>query len=130
MTRRLHRRALAALLAVGAGAFVLGGCGGGGGGSGVTKTATNGTIDVTALDIKYDVKTIDAKPGKLTVNLTEGGSLDHTFTVKGHNLDLKVSSGTTHASGSVDLPAGTYTFYCKTPGHEAAGMHGTIVVAG
>jgi len=29
---------------------------------------------------------------------------------------------------TVNLPAGTYTFYCSVPGHKEAGMTGTLVV--
>ncbi len=29
---------------------------------------------------------------------------------------------------SLNLPPGTYTFYCSVPGHEAAGMKGTLTV--
>ena len=29
---------------------------------------------------------------------------------------------------SLNLPAGTYTFYCSVPGHEQAGMKGTLTV--
>jgi len=29
---------------------------------------------------------------------------------------------------TLDLKAGTYTFYCSVPGHRQAGMHGTLVV--
>jgi uncharacterized cupredoxin-like copper-binding protein len=29
---------------------------------------------------------------------------------------------------SLTLPAGTYTFYCSVPGHEQAGMKGTLTV--
>ena len=29
---------------------------------------------------------------------------------------------------TLNLPAGTYTFYCNVPGHRAAGMEGTLTV--
>ena len=29
---------------------------------------------------------------------------------------------------TLTLPPGTYTFYCSVPGHEAAGMKGTLTV--
>jgi plastocyanin len=125
MLRRSHRRVLAApLLAVLV--IAVGACGGGGG-KGKTKTATNGTIDVGAFDIYYDVTTINASPGKLTVNLSEQGSLPHTFTIASKDFEIKVDSSKKNASGTVDLPAGKYAYVCTTPGHAAL-MHGTVEV--
>ena len=66
MSRRCNRRVpLAALIAFG---LLLAACGGGGGGGSHTKTATGGKIDVNAFDpFRFDVKTINASPGPLTV---------------------------------------------------------------
>ena len=128
MSRRWNRRVpLAVLLA---GGFVLGACGGGGGGGGVTKTAVNGKIDVNASDpYNFDVKTIDASPGSLTVTLHEKGSQEHTFTVSDLNLELKVTPSHPEATGTVTLVTGkTYPFKCSFDGHAAAGMVGKIVV--
>src|SRR5262249_40898372 len=73
---------------------LLAACGGGGSSSkGPTKTATGGKIQVTASDIHFDVKTIKATPGALTVTLVENGALEHTFKINGTNLLLKVNSG-------------------------------------
>jgi plastocyanin len=104
--------------------------GGGGGGGGPTKTAVGGKIEVNAYDSpRFDVGTIKASPGPLTVTLNERGSQDHTFTIPGHDLDLKVNAGSKSATGTVNLTPGTYTFQCDTPGHAAQGMRGKIVVA-
>jgi plastocyanin len=108
-----------------AGAFALGACGGGGGGD-KSVDATNGAVTITAEDIKYDYTTINAQPGKLDVTLNEGGSLDHTFTI-GDDIDLKVTSGTKSAKGSLEVKSGDkLTYVCTTPGHS--NMRGTIEV--
>lgn len=127
MSCRTVRRVTRALPAV-ALVAALAGCGGGGGGSkGATVTATNGAVSVGAHDIYYDVGTIKASPGKLTVTLTDQGALDHTFTVSSKNFDLAVSSSKKEATGTLDLQAGTYDFFCRIPGHSAQ-MHGKIEV--
>jgi uncharacterized cupredoxin-like copper-binding protein len=55
-----------------------------------------------------------------------------------HNFTLESSSGQTIAATptfngatktlTVTLKPGTYTFLCTVPGHEAAGMKGTLKV--
>jgi plastocyanin len=128
MSRRWNRCVpLAALVA---GGLVLGACGGGGGGSSVTKTALGGKIDVNASDpYSFDVKTINAAPGPLTVTLHEKGGSEHTFTISSPKFELKVTPGNPVATGTVTLEAGkTYPFKCSFDGHAAAGMVGTIVV--
>ena len=127
MPRRWNRRvSLALVLASG---LALSACGGGGGGTAETKTATGGVIDVNAHDpFRFDVKTIKASPGPLTINLHEKGGTQHTFTLSSPKFELVVTAGKPEASGTVNLRAGTYPFKCSVAGHAAAGMTGTIVV--
>jgi plastocyanin len=111
-------------------ALVLVACGGGGGGGGATKTATNGTIEVKAYDTpRFDVETIKASPGALTITLRDEGNGAHNFAIKDKDFKLEVDSGKRVATGTVTLPPGTYEFECTIPGHAAQGMKGKIVVA-
>jgi uncharacterized cupredoxin-like copper-binding protein len=127
MSRRWNRRAsLGVLLASG---LVFAACGGGGGGSGGTKTATGGRIDVNAYDpFRFDVKTINALPGELTITLHEKGATEHRFTISSPKFEVKVTPANPVATGKVTLAAGTYPFRCSFDGHAAAGMVGKIVV--
>ncbi|HEY5170668.1 MAG TPA: plastocyanin/azurin family copper-binding protein [Acidimicrobiia bacterium] len=132
MSRRRARRMPVAvrraciLLTLG---LLLAACGGGGGGSGSTKTATGGKIDVSAFDpFRFDVKTINASPGPLTITLHDKGSQDHTFTISSQKFEIKVAPDHPEATGTVTLAAGTYSFKCSVDGHAAAGMVGKIVV--
>ena len=122
-----RRRLPAALAACGVLAAVTAACGGGGGGA--TKTATNGRVLVVAGDIHYDVKTIKASAGPLTVTLHESGALDHTFTMDKPKFELKVTRDHPDAIGTVTLAPGTYQFHCSVDGHAAEGMTGKIVVS-
>jgi plastocyanin len=128
MSRPWNRRVpLVALLTAG---LLLAACGGGGGGSGSTKTATGGKIDVNAFDpYRFDVKTINASPGPLTITLHEKGSQQHTFTIPSEKFEIVVTADKPQATGTVTLKAGTYDFKCSYDGHAAAGMVGKIVVA-
>jgi plastocyanin len=126
--RRSNARAPLALVA--ASALFVAACGGGGGSAGETRTAVNGSIDVNARDpYNFDVKTIKASPGALTINLHEKGSQTHTFTIEDPKFELKVTPSAPEASGTVTLKPGTYKFKCSFDGHAAAGMVGEIVVA-
>lgn len=125
--RRGRRRHLPIVVATAG--LVLAACGGSGSGSNATKTAVNGKIDVNASDpYNFDVKTIDASPGPLTVTLHDKGSQEHTFTIPSKNFEIKVTTNDRTATGTVNLQAGTYSFKCSIDGHAAAGMVGKIVV--
>lgn len=126
MSRPWNRRVpLAALLA---GGLLLTACGGGGGG-GETKTATGGKIDVNASDpFRFDVRTINASAGPLTITLHEKGGQQHTFTIPSEKFEIVVTSDKPLASGTVNLKPGTYDFKCSYDGHAASGMTGKIVV--
>jgi plastocyanin len=112
-------------------------CGGGGSGSsapcpttGSPRAAVNGAVTVCAYDIRFDVKEITAAAGPLEITLINKGSQAHTFEIDGANFELKTPSRNATASGSVTLAAGkTYVYKCTTSGHDAAGMHGKIVVS-
>ena len=57
-------------------------------------------------------------------------ALLHNIAIKGNGVDVKgeiVGSGAT-STVTADLKPGAYTFYCSVPGHEAAGMKGTLTV--
>jgi plastocyanin len=128
LQRRLASRLLVACIAIPLLVVALSACGGGGGG-GVTKTATGGKITVGAYDIRFDVKTIKAAPGALTVTLVEHGALNHTFKIAGKNPELKVTSSKSSDTATYNLSKGTYSFDCTVPGHAAQGMKGKIEVA-
>jgi len=126
---RSYRRVVLPVVLVAA--LGLAACGSSGGsGSGDTRAAVDGKIDVNAKDpYSFDVKTINAKAGPLTVTLHEKGSQTHTFTIPSENFEIKVTSSSPTATGTVTLQAGkTYDFKCSYDGHAAAGMTGKIVV--
>jgi plastocyanin len=52
--------------------------------------------------------------------------VDHNIAIKGLGAGAVVAKGV--SSFKADLKAGTYTYFCEVPGHEAAGMKGTLTV--
>lgn len=71
----------------------------------------------------------------VTVTLTNNGAAQHNFSLTTHgnpNLASNLAQSVDLAAGqsqsiTLNLPAGTYYFFCDVPGHEAAGMRGSIV---
>ncbi len=132
----MYRRISLALVTLVA-ALAFAACGGGGSSSSNakcppktdTRAAVNGAITVCASEFSFGVKTITAPAGPLAVTVINNGSIGHTFTIEGQNLNLVVSSHGDSKTGTVTLPKGTYTFECTVPGHAAAGMKGTLVVS-
>jgi plastocyanin len=104
-----------------------GGGGGGGGESGGGETLKL-AADKSAL--KFDKSSLTAKAGKVTLEMSNPSQLPHAVAIKGNGVDVDgktVGNGETSTASS-DLKPGTYTFYCPVPGHEAAGMKGTLTV--
>lgn len=116
-------------------------CGGGGGDSSGKAEATTGasgsgggaTLELVADPngaFKFDKTSLDASAGKVTIDLTNDSSVPHNVTIEGSGIDEVATDTVTgdSASVSVDLPAGTYEYYCSVDGHKDAGMKGTLTV--
>jgi plastocyanin len=103
------------------------GSGGGGGGGG------GGTINVSADPsgaLKYEQTTLTAPAGSDTIQFTNDSTVPHDVAIKKDSDEIGKTDTITASSTSttVDLDPGTYTFYCTVPGHEQAGMSGTLTV--
>jgi uncharacterized cupredoxin-like copper-binding protein len=80
--------------------------------------------------LKYNKKVLKAKAGKVTIVMRNLSPLPHDIAVKGHGVNVKgkiVTKGKTSIVTAV-LKKGRYEFYCSVPGHEAAGMKGTLII--
>lgn len=79
--------------------------------------------------LKFDKTTLTAKAGKVTIDLDNPSSTPHAIAVEGNGVEQKSDQVTqSKTSVTADLKPGTYTFYCPVPGHEQAGMKGTLTV--
>lgn len=81
--------------------------------------------------LKFDTSSLTAKAGKVTIKFTNAAPLGHNLTIA--TSGGKVIGATPTFQGSsqtltVTLTKGSYTFYCSVPGHQAAGMNGTLTV--
>jgi uncharacterized cupredoxin-like copper-binding protein len=98
--------------------------GGGGGGSAIKLAADPGGA------LKFDKTQLNAKAGKVTIDLTNSSQTPHAVEVEGNGVE-KASKTITGGSASVtvSLKPGKYEFYCPVPGHKQAGMKGTLTVS-
>lgn len=100
-----------------------------------SSPAAGGTaLKVTALasGLKFDMRGLKAKAGKITIVLTNRSSLKHDLVVEtGEKILAKTPMLAMGKTGSltVTLEKGSYDFVCDVPGHEDAGMKGTLVVS-
>ena len=91
-------------------------------------------LTVKAQDaLKFDPTALSAKAGqpiRLTLDNT-GGQLVHDFSVtEGVSQPMTITSQPGQkATGTFTLDKpGTYTYFCSQPGHEQAGMKGTLTL--
>jgi plastocyanin/mono/diheme cytochrome c family protein len=112
-----------------------GGSGASGGGSAsTTGGAKGGTVAISADptgQLKFEQSTVTANAGAVKIDFTNQSPVGHDVKIadsSGKELGgtAVVTGGT--ATATVDLQPGKYTFFCSVPGHEDAGMKGTLVV--
>jgi uncharacterized cupredoxin-like copper-binding protein len=82
--------------------------------------------------LKFDKSKLTAKAGKVTIVMDNPSSsgIPHAVAVEGNGVDKdgEIVQPGSKSTVSVDVKPGTYKFYCPVPGHEAAGMKGTLTV--
>ena len=125
----------AAVIAVLAGACGGGGSSGGGSSGGGGGSASGGQvveIDVASSGFAYAETTATATAGHVEIKSMNPQGTGHDISLKGNGVDEHgdvVQDGGVSTIDISDLKAGTYEFYCSVPGHEAAGMKGTLTVS-
>ncbi len=133
----------AACTPVGMGGSMNGGMGGGmGGGRGAAggdqqdaeeaADAIPGAREVVveAGDVYFEPDTLRVRAGEpLNIVVTNVGAAFHDFTVTDLGVTVDVPAGTTTTAGLTVEEPGEYAYECTVPGHGAAGMTGTLIVA-
>jgi plastocyanin len=100
-----------------------GGAGGGGG----------GTISLAAdpSQLAFTQTSLSAPAGKDTIEFDNPSATGHDVCVEdssGNELGCSDVIEQSKTSLSLDLKPGTYTYFCSVPGHQDAGMEGTLTV--
>lgn len=125
-------RATRTTLTLLAATLALAGCGGaddGGDDAADGAAEAGGTISIEAGDLYFDPEEVSASAGTVEFELNNVGAVEHDFVIEeaGDENVVHTEAGET-ATGSIDLEAGTYTYYCSVPGHRSA-MEGTLTVS-
>jgi plastocyanin len=92
--------------------------------------AKNGKITIPAVDgTAFQFTKATAKPGKVTFDMPNKSPLQHNIALKGiGGAAGKVVPQGQSSTFTTTVKAGTYTYFCEVPGHEAAGMKGTLTI--
>jgi plastocyanin len=130
------RLLLTVLLALGALALFVTGCGGDDDDTAATE-ATNteaagggGATSVSMTEYAFDPSDLTVSMGDV-IEVTNDGELPHNLTVEGEDLatsDLDPGASEELEVGARPLPAGDYEFICTIGDHAEQGMTGTMTV--
>jgi uncharacterized cupredoxin-like copper-binding protein len=92
--------------------------------------AKNGKLTIPAVDgTAFQFTKATAKAGKVTFDMPNKSSIQHNIALKGINGAAgKVVPQGQSSTFTTTVKPGKYTFYCEVPGHEQAGMKGTLTV--
>ena len=93
---------------------------------GADAPASGQVLQVESLDsLKFDPPGLTATAGEITIEHDAEGTVAHTFVIKEVGVRLVGDDEATF-----ELEPGEYTYYCDVPGHQEAGMEGTLTVTG
>jgi heme/copper-type cytochrome/quinol oxidase subunit 2 len=95
------------------------------GGTGALNLGVKGNL------LAFDKTTLTAHAGKVTIALTNPSAIPHDVAIRGPGGVLgkgAIVTGGGISTVTATLKPGTYTFFCTVPGHEQAGMRGTLTV--
>ena len=83
--------------------------------------------------LAFEQKSLTASAGKTMIVFTNKSSVPHNVQIEPADSEGDVGGTDTITASKTmttieDLKPGTYNFYCNIPGHEDAGMKGTLTV--
>jgi plastocyanin len=111
--------------------LVLAGCNGDGDDAAANGDATTpgGVILIEAGDLYFDPEEVSAEAGTVEFSLVNVGAVEHDLVIEeAGDTEVAFAEPGETVTGSIELEAGTYTYYCSIPGHRAA-MEGTLEVS-
>lgn len=89
----------------------------------------DGTLKIDADpsgQLLFTASKASAASGPVSIEMDNASGVPHNIAIEGVGKGAVVSKGA--STFKADLKPGTYTYICQVPGHEAAGMKGTLTV--
>jgi plastocyanin len=86
-----------------------------------------GAVEVQTVNVAYVPRSLQVSGGKVTVAVHNRDLFWHTFTIDALKVDVRAPVGRL-SSATFEAKPGTYTYYCRIPGHATLGMRGTLTV--
>jgi plastocyanin len=113
-------------------ALTLAACGGGDDGGSAyqePKGPAVAEVKIESGNIFFKPTKVESTPPGITAITLENQSGLHDLVIRDvPGFQIEVSGEGDTVTKKVDLKAGKYEFYCTIPGHEEAGMKGTLTV--
>jgi plastocyanin len=91
------------------------------------QVVPEGALEVQTTNVAFVPDTLRASSGQVTVAVHNRDLFWHTFTIDALGVDVKAPVGRLR-SVAFEAEPGTYSYYCRIPGHATLGMRGTITV--
>ena len=91
------------------------------------QAVPEGATVVETINVAFVPETLQAASGQVTVAVRNRDLFWHTFTIDALGVDVRAPVGRLR-SVTFEARPGTYSYYCRIPGHETLGMRGTLTV--
>jgi plastocyanin len=92
-----------------------------------SEAARTGDIRLEMRNTAFLQTQLRAQPGTVSIAVSNHDLFWHTFTIDALHVNVDTPIGADRRV-TFSAAAGTYEFYCRVPGHRAAGMKGTLKV--
>lgn len=88
-----------------------------------------GEVTIRLREMRFDAASVQVRAGEpVTLRLVNQDGYQHAFDLDAFDIHLPLPAEARADVRFTPTEPGRYTFYCGSPGHEAAGMTGTLIV--
>jgi plastocyanin len=91
------------------------------------QVVPEGALEVQTTNVAFVPNTLRATGGQVTVAVRNRDLFWHTFTIDNLGVDVTAPVGRLRTV-TFEARPGTYSFYCRIPGHASLGMRGRLTV--